>query len=56
MLVKHRYRYSAIKNCANNESKTAGGYSWEYGFVKQVLLGRTQKRILCVEIGDFLVL
>lgn len=29
--------YSSITNCCNGDSKTAGGYVWEYQFVKEIL-------------------
>jgi len=45
--------YSAIKNCANNKSKTAGGYSWEYGeFIKRRFTRENTKHILCVDTGE----
>lgn len=45
--------YSAIKNCANNESKTAGGYSWEYGeFVQRKFKHKYSKNVLCIETGE----
>ena len=44
--------YSAIKNCSGGISKTAGGYSWEYGeYVKRHWGDIRLKKVICTDNG-----
>ena len=44
--------YSAIKNCSGGISKTAGGFSWEYGeYIDRGFNSTNAKKVVCLETG-----